>query len=989
MEDFAPPATLPKQSDVVRIVHCAVPGRVRLHVRGLRHAPVVQARLKRGLARWGEVRGAWPSLQTGNLLLLFDASLSPDAVARRVAEIAGAPDTQAEDTEPAWHAMPTPVVAAELGSSAARGLRAELAERRLALNGPNRVAPPVGRSAFEILRGQFESLPMLLLIGAAAVSVFTGGVADALAILCVVALNGGIGFTVESRAEKTIRSLQGPPLPPATVVRNGQRREVPAEALVPGDLLLVARGTTVPADARVLEAQDLHCDEALLTGESLPVRKSADTLPGRDHALADRTNMLYRGTLMTSGTGKAIVVATGVQTEIGRLHRILGETTRPPTPMEQELEALGRRLTWLSLALGAAVAVVGLMRGFAFGRMLRSSVALAIAAIPEGLPVVASTTLARGVETMRRRGVLVRRLDAMETLGAVQVLCFDKTGTLTFNRMSVAAVAPGNAEQEFIPDELPGNDETLQRLLEIAVLCSEVEIGADGNLCGSETEVALVRLAQSAGIEVRKLRDERPRTGVRQRTESYRFMATTHALPDGSTLTAVKGDPIDVLKLCDSHLDAKQITDANNKMAARALRVLGFAFRIDADTAPTHLENLNWLGLVGLADALRPSAAPLMQRLKQAGIHPVVLTGDQLTTGQAIAHRLNLNGLESPLVFDSAALTAMAPHEVAAAAREAHVFARVSPAGKLQIVQALQRAGAIVGMVGDGFNDSPALKAANVGISIGGAGAEAARSAADLVMQTDDLGAIAVAIEQGRAAHANVRRATGYLVGTNASEMAFVLAGTAIGMQEPLSAAQLLWINIVTDVFPCIGLASEPPDAHAMHRPPRSREDTILSAADFPRLAGEGALLAAGALTSAACGAGAAAQTMGFGSLALGQLLHALNRRESAASTSNPLFWRMLTLACAAQALGWFVPGLRGLLGVAPLGAAELGITIAGGVGPFVANRLLWTDQSAAARSMAEGACSANRSFIRSSCTSAARSLIDSPASAIRSRTIS
>ncbi len=926
-------------------------------------------RLVDRLARWGDVSGVWPSIDTGNVLVHFDPAIPIQTVAERVASAASGHGLREADasSEDSWHRSEVLQVATELQTSTESGLTWPAASDRLAQSGPNRVPPPRGRASLEILAGQFQSLPVVLLIAAGTVSLLTGGLADAVAIFGVVALNAAIGYTVESRSEKTIRLLGREDSVSATVLRDRTRTELPAERLVPGDILLLARGDTVAADARIWRADDLLADEAILTGESQPVPKSPDALRGSSIALGDRRNMVFRGTIITSGTGAAIVVATGAHTEIGRLQRALATTSRPPTPMERELDRLGRQLSWLSLALGGLVAVVGLLRGLAPGRLLQSSLALAIAAIPEGLPTVASTTLARGVELVRRRRVLVRRLDAIETLGAVQVLCFDKTGTLTFNRMMAAAVTL-SAGEELAPDDLPSLSQqpVLRRLLELAVLCSEVSIDAsDGSLSGSETETALVRLAIDHKVDVVALRREQRMVSVRHRTESYRFMATLHAQPDKTVLVAVKGDPLDVLEHCDeladcngvrplTQRDRDAIARSNAAMAGRALRVLGFAFRGGAtEHETTSIGSLVWVGLVGLTDAVRPGAADLMNALHKAGIHPLVLTGDQVATARAVADQLGLGGAA---VLESGKLAEMQANEIADAARHTHVVARVSPGEKLSIVQALQEAGVLVGMVGDGFNDSPALKGANVGIAVGDAGPAAARDAADIVLQTDDLMAIAQAIQQGRAAYANVRRATGYLVGTNLSEIGFVLVGTAAGVAEPLTAAQLLWINMVSDVLPAVGLSAEPPEHTTMIRPPRMRGQAVLGGAEVPRLLTEGSVIAAGGLASAAWGAlrhgaGPASRTMGFGSLVLGQLLHAFNRRarQQGNGPGNPVFTGALALSFGAQAIALGLPALRNLLGVVPLTPDEVTVTLAGGVVPYLVNRALRRNHSAAA----------------------------------------
>jgi P-type Ca2+ transporter type 2C len=966
----------PGSRDTVRIIHRAVPGRVRLHVKGLRHSAGLKARLIRQLSRWGDIHTVWPSTDTGNLLALFDPALPTETVARRVAAVAAGRADDGPDHltgEIAWHHFELEHVATELGTSLKSGLSSDAAADRLALYGHNSIPAPPGRAALEIMAGQFQSLPVVLLLAAGAMSLMTGGLADAVAILAVVVLNASIGYTVESRSENTIRLLRREASGSATVLRTGKRRTLPADRLVPGDVMLLARGDTVSADARIWRAHDLLADEAILTGESQPVRKHPAALPAGPVALGDRRNMIYRGTVVTSGTGAAIVVATGLRTETGRIQRALATTTRPPTPMERELDKLGRVLSCLSLALGGLVAVTGLFRGLAMSQVLRSSVALAIAAIPEGLPTVASATLARGVELMRRRDVLVRRLDAVETLGAVQVLCFDKTGTLTVNRMAVAAIAlAGDRYEKFLADLPPiSRDSVMRRLLEVAVLCSEVSIDAtDGSLSGSETETALVRLAISLHVDAVALRREQPMLSIRHRSEAYRFMATSHAMADGGTLTAVKGDPLDVLELCEwiadgdlvrelTPFDRDAILAANASMAGRALRVLGFAFRTHAADETTPVASLVWLGLAGLADAVRPEAAELISAVRGAGVHPLVLTGDQVATARAVAGQLGLGG--DCAVLQPTLLERMTPAEIADAARQAHVFARVSPADKLRIVQALQDAGVIVGMVGDGFNDSPALKAANVGIAVGHTGPAAARDAADIVLQTDNLLVIGEAIEQGRAAYANVRRATGYLIGTNLSEIGFVFACTGAGVAEPLTAAQLLWINIVSDVLPGVGLSAEPSEPSTMRRPPRTRGETVLGGAEAPRLLTEGGIITAGALASAAWGAlrhgaGPASRTMGFGSLVLGQLLHAFNRRAPQEGTGddNPMFAGALAVSFGVQAVALMLPALRGLLGVVPLAADEVAVTLAGGVLPFFVNRAMRPNHSAAAAGATE-----------------------------------
>lgn len=976
----------------VQTVHNRVPGRVRLHVAGLRRSPETQALLERGVATLPGVSAASASTETGNLLVQFDPSIPPSRITGHVLALlrgeilpSGAGE-DALDGAPRWHVRDAADVAAELGTSLERGLAADAARTRLAEAGANVLPLPEARSALTRFAGQFNSLPVGLLAVAAGISVATGAAVEAAAILGVVALNGVLGFVVEGRSERTIKGLGSANHGPVGVIRDGAPVEVAPAAVVPGDLLVLAPGDVVPADARLLSARELTVGEAMLTGESLPVPKHAGALSRRIVPLGERANMVYRGTAVTGGSGTAIVVATGGRTEAGRIQSLVGRSEAPQTPIERQLDALGRQLVWLSLAACGAVLGVGALRGFALFQLFRSGVSLAVAAIPEGLPTVATTTLALGVEDMRKRQVLVRRLDAVETLASVQVICFDKTGTLTQNRMRVAQVALAGGPLRAGDDGLlldaagrPGNPAAspdLELLLRVAVLCSEtaIETGPDGrpSLSGSATENALVQMALDAGLDASGLRLTRPRVATRHRTETYRFMATAHHLPHDATgvakaRVAVKGSPAEVLELCTGELrdgQSRALTRArraeilreNDAMADAALRVLGFAFRdtdrdeVAEDAIPVH--DLTWVGLAGMADPVRPGVGALIQTLHGAGVHTVMMTGDQVPTARAVARQLGLAAGGEVEVVDIADLDRLPPDRLAATARRAHVFARVSPAQKLQVVRALQQAGEVVAMTGDGINDSPALKTADVGIAVGGEGAsEAAREVADVVLQTDDLMALAVAVERGRTTYTNVRKSIRYLLATNLSEIVVVLGATAAGFGEPLTAIQLLWINLISDVLPGLGLAFEPSEPDAMRRPPRPADKAILGRRDLGPLAAEGGIIAAGAL--AACGVGvlrhgvsAQARTMAFGSLVIAQLLHALTCRsashgpftDGAALQPNRPLAGALLFSFAAQGAALLFPGVRGLLGVVRLGPLDLAVTLGAGVLPYLVN---------------------------------------------------
>jgi len=545
--------------------------------------------------------------------------------------------------------------------------------------------------------------------------------------------------------------------------------EIPVEEIVVGDIILLAPGSYVPADARLIEAKQLSVDESALTGESLPVIKDIAPLDKEDMPLADRINMVYMGTLVTAGLGKAVVVAVGEGTELGTIQTLVSRSESRQAPLQSHLERLSTQLVLASLAICGGMFAIGVARGYPFLAMLKSTISLAVAAVPEGLPTVATTTLALGLVQLRRQKVLARHLGAVEAFGAIQVLCLDKTGTLTLNKMT--AVSAKTFDEDYVienglildQERKPIHDLSpeFQELLKNLVLCNDSEIGEKGFL-GSATENALLDLAILGGLDVPSLRKDYPRVAVQYRRENRNFMVTMHLMTDGRTYCAVKGSPPEVIGLCDrimkngvieplSEDDKISIGRANEQMAADALRVLGVAFAI-ADGVPADDEcpSLVWLGLVGLIDPLRPGVKEAIAEFHRAGIRTVMITGDQAPTAYAIGKALNLSQGEDLQILDSMNIASMDPDMLTALAQKAHVFSRVSPANKLQIVQAFQRAGKIVGMTGDGINDGPALKAADVGIAMGSSGTDVARNVADVILEEDDLATMAHGIRQGR-----------------------------------------------------------------------------------------------------------------------------------------------------------------------------------------------------------------------------------------------
>ncbi|MCX8135152.1 MAG: cation-transporting P-type ATPase [Roseococcus sp.] len=954
----APPAA-------AEILHAAVPGRLRLRLRHLRGDAAAARALALRLAALPGVRAAQASAVTGSVLLHHDPSLDRAALVRLAAApeagTALAPLAPPAAAGPPWHALPpAALLAADPAACAERGLSEAEAAARLLRFGPNRLEPPRPRPLAALLAEQLTGLPVLLLGASALISLATGGIADAVVILGVVAANTAIAAATERQAERTILALDAGEAAPVPVRREGRRRLLPPEALVPGDLLELEAGLLVPADARLVAARDLALDESALTGESLPVAKSAEAALPADAPLGERATMVFRGTAVTGGAGRALVVATGAATEIGRIQALLGGLRPPPTPMQRELDGLGRRLVGVNGGICLAVLALALLRGRPLLPALRSAISLAVAAVPEGLPAVATTTLALGIRQMRGEGVLVRRLGAIEALGAVQVVCLDKTGTLTRNMMAVVEArtpaGPAAAEAEALrplPGAGAGAEAELRRLFAMAALCSDVEIGPDGGLAGSPTEVALLRAARALGCDLAALRAAHPRRAARPRAEGRKRMATLHEGPQGAPLLAVKGDPVEVLALCDRRLagggtapltpeERAAIRAANDAMAGRALRVLGVAFGAGEEEA-----GLVWCGLAGIADPLRQDARAAIATLHAAGVRTVMITGDQAATAIAIARALDLSRRPEITVLEAGQLDAARPEVLAALAPRADAFARVSPAQKLAVVQALQAGGGVVAMTGDGVNDGPALRAADIGIAMGARGSEVARQAADIVLAGDELEGILRALRLGRATTGNIRKVLRYLVSTNLSESLVMLGAAGAGLPEPLSPMQLLWLNLVSDVAPALALGLDPPQGDELTRPPRPPGAPLLGREDLWRIGREGAVMAGAVLAAQAlAGRGAAAGAVAFHGLTLAQLLHALacraeRGRPAQGVPPNRLLLGALGGGLALQGLAQAMPPLRRLLGLGPLAPGGALLAAAAGFGAFAANRAL------------------------------------------------
>jgi Ca2+-transporting ATPase len=744
--------------------------------------------------------------------------------------------------------------------------------------------------------------------------------------------------------------------------------------LGPGDVVLLTPGRYVPADCRLLETERLSLDESALTGESMPVEKDAGFVGNERLALGDRRNMVYMGATVTGGSGTAMVVGTGANSEIGRIQSLTESARPPPTLVERQLDELGGQLVWMSSAICGLVFIAGLLRGHGWLEMLKSSISLAVAAVPEGLPTVATTTLAIGIRHMRERQVLVRRLGAIETLGSVQVFCMDKTGTLTLNRMSVVEMHVGLLEvtvdgERFILAERPIEPLDLPEcrlLFTVVTLCSEAGLKASDSglrIEGSATEKALVELAVRGGLDPRTIRADHPPLNIWHRAEDRPFMATLHRTPTGRFLAAVKGSPERLLEMCRWYMregrlqvlgdyERHALLRENERMAGQGLRVLGVAYGI-AESNEEPLENLVWLGLTGMADPLRPGMVPLLARFHQAGIDTVIITGDQSATAYAIAKQLDLADGRPVEILDSVSLDKVDPELLSGVIRQVQVFSRVSPAHKLQIVKAMQQAGEIVAMTGDGINDGPALKAADLGVAMGGSGTDVARSVADIVLEDDNLDTMVVAIRDGRTIYNNIRKSIRYLLATNLSEIEVMLACIGLGLGQPLSPMQLLWINLVTDIFPSLALAMEAPEPDILERPPRDPKEPVLTGRDLRRLVMESTVITGSTLASylygrLRYGPGMKANTLAFMPLTVAQFLHALSSRSEEHSLfdrDRPLppnrhLDRALGISMVAQTLTVLVPGLRKIMGTAPLSVGDLLVVGAAALAPLLINEL-------------------------------------------------
>jgi Ca2+-transporting ATPase len=862
-----------------------------------------------------------------------------------------------------WHTHTVEEVARQLQTDTARGISGQEAQRRLAEQGPNELQAPRRVSPWSIFLEQFKNALIIILLAATAVSAFLGHGTEAVVITVIVLFAVALGFIQEFRAERSIEALRRMAAPEAHVVRDGSESRIPARDLVPGDVIVLLAGNRVPADMRLSESVNLRIEESALTGESVPVDKEAGMLDDPALNLGDRRNMAYAGTTVSHGRGRGIVVTTGMDTEFGRIARMLETVETLRTPLQDNLDRLGRSLAWAAGVIVLLIVMLGLMRGQHVLDMLLFGIALAVAVVPEALPAVVTISLAIGVQRMVRRKALVRRLPAVETLGCTSVICTDKTGTLTRNEMTVrelrvagetwAVSGEGYEPSGFFSrggtQSAPSRE--LLELLQGAALASDarLETAAETGrwqVRGDPTEGALVVAAAKAGLDRGQLDERFPRVDERAFSAETRRMTTVHGTADGFVAYA-KGAPEAILDSCvrimaadgDLPLDAETraaILNAAREMAGKALRVLAVARKTAGGIGDAE-QGMTFLGLAGMIDPPRPEAAAAVRTCREAGIRVQMITGDHPLTASAVAREVEI--LREGFVVTGEQLGEAGDNVPAGELERQEVYARVSPAHKLRLVSALQEQGHVVAMTGDGVNDAPALKKADIGIAMGITGTDVSREAAAMTLLDDNFASIVAAVEEGRGIFENIRKYLMYLISSNIGEILLMAVAVLAGLPLPLSAVQILYVNLATDGLPALALAVDPNDPDLMRRPPRDPREGIFTRQVVLLMAVGGAW---SAIVNVAVFTGALhagfplekAMSMTFVSLVLIQFLKAYNYRSDHRSAfSSPFANRWLNLAIAWElavlVLIMNVPFLKDAFGTVRLSPGEWAVLAA------------------------------------------------------------
>lgn len=847
-----------------------------------------------------------------------------------------------------WHAKSARQTLEQLETDKVRGLSGEEAERRLGRYGPNRLQGTKRESLPRRFFGQMKDPMILVLLAAAALSLWASGGEDwldAVIILVIVVVNACISISQEDSAERALEALRRMSAPLARVVRDGRLERVEAADLVPGDIIRLEAGDLVPADTRILESAGLTADESAMTGESVPVSKGALGALPEDTPLADRKNMLLSATVITAGRAAGVVVGTGMDTEVGRIAGLMLGEESAQTPLQKKMAEISRTLSFLCLCVCAVMFGVGLLQGKDLLGMFLTAVSLAVAAIPEGLPAIVTIVLALGVQRMVKRGAIVKRLPAVETLGCASVICSDKTGTLTQNKMNVVDVwTPRRGERALA--------------LTIGTLCSDAVLSYRGRLpqcTGDPTETAIVELAEREGVEKNQLEADWPRRGELPFDSTRKLMTTVHQKPGGGFRVCVKGAPDVLLRRC-RQAGTGRAAGRNEAMAAKALRVLGVAYK-DLEFLPRELssalleQDLTFVGLLGLMDPPRPEAREAVEQCFAAGIRPVMITGDHKLTAVAVARELGIFRA-GDLAITGEDLDFMPQELLEEEVEKFSVYARVSPEHKMRIVKAWQARGKVTAMTGDGVNDAPALKVADIGCAMGITGTDVAKGAADMILTDDNFATIVSAVEQGRGIYANIKKAIHYLLSCNIGEILTIFLATLFDFhQMPLVPVQLLWLNLVTDSLPALALGVEPVEEGVMDQPPREAHASLFAHGFALRLAWQGVMV--GVLTLAAYFLGeyvlsdpgqasSTANTMAFATLTLCQLFHAFDVRSERASLlhigllSNRAMNRAFLVGMAMQLAVLCIPPLQAIFNTVPMSPMEWAVVLALAVTPVV-----------------------------------------------------
>ncbi|MCB2414012.1 cation-transporting P-type ATPase [Demequina sp. TTPB684] len=868
-----------------------------------------------------------------------------------------------------WHAETIEATLDHWDVDPDQGLSDAQAADRLREHGPNQLKAAESRPWWSILVEQLRSIVVYLLAGAAILAFATARWPEGIAVSAVIAVNTAIGFVSEWKAVRSMSALREMGEHSTTVRREGSDQQIDAPQLVPGDIVIVEAGDLIPADLRVVSADRLRVNEAPLTGESVPVNKTADAVE-EDAQLADRVDLLFKGTTVADGSAVGVTVATGVDTELGRISELADSAEASATPLQRRLDQLGRRLALLTMAIAVLVAAIGvLVRQQDTTLVIETSLALGIAAIPEGLPIVATIALARGMYRMAKRNALINRLTAVETLGATRVILTDKTGTLTENRMTLRAVETPMGAFTFDDDGADSEaDEATKHLLTVGVLCNSARLatGEDDDAVGDPTEVALLSAGATLGIDRSDVLEHRLQTRIEDFDPRVKMMATFHE-EDSGVLVAVKGAPAEVLKACsairgaDADNGSEDLDeDKRQEWASRAEALAGEGLRIlamadkqaDSDDVSPY-EGLRFLGLVGLLDPPRDGVKDAIDKCQSAGIRVEMVTGDQAPTALAIAHAVGIVGDEGdPEAAVMLGKDLEADRDVDhARVLEVNVFSRVSPEQKLTLVQRYQDNGEIVAMTGDGVNDAPALKKADIGVAMGMRGTEAAKQAADMVLLDDAFNSIVAAVEHGRVVFGNIRKSVIFMLTTNVAEVLAVTAATVAGWPLPLLPLQILYLNVVTDVFPALALGVGPGSGQEMKQPPRDPQESVLNRRNWREIIGFAAVVAASVLAGLLLAqhwlgmSATEAVTVSFLTLAFSKLWFTFALRSPGSKvlrneiTRNPWVWGAIALCIVLLVAAVYVPVLSDVLQTHMLSGEAWGLVLIMSLIPLVAGQ--------------------------------------------------